>query len=339
MEIKQEKVLVTGASGYIALHCISELLKKGYKVKGSLRDMSKEQIIRKYFVFDNEKSNLEFCKLNLLSDEGWDNAVFDCEYIMHIASPFVIEEPKNENDLIEPALEGTLRALNAANRNKIKKFILTSSMASVAYGHKAEICNKNNWTDTSKNVGAYVRSKTIAERAAWEFIKDNNVSFPLTTIHPGMVFGPLISNEIRGASVNLIANMMSGKFPALPDIYFTIVDVRDIAKLHVDSLQNQNSNNKRILATSENGIPFLDISLILRNLGFEKSPKNIIPNQVINSLAAFNKEMRITSSMIKRGFYKVDLSDTISIFHWQPIPLEETICDMTKSIQKILNKE
>ena len=312
MEIKQEKVLVTGASGYIALHCISELLKKGYKVKGSLRDMSKEPIIRKYFVCENEKSNLEFCKLNLLSDEGWDNAVFDCEYIMHIASPFVIEEPKNENDLIEPALEGTLRALNAANRNKIKKFILTSSMASVAYGHKAEICNKNNWTDTSKNVGAYVRSKTIAERAAWEFIKDNNVSFPLTTIHPGMVFGPLISNEIRGASVNLIANMMSGKFPALPDIYFTIVDVRDIAKLHVDSLQNQNSNNKRILATSENGIPFLDISLILRNLGFEKSPKNIIPNQVINSLAAFNKEMRITSSMIKRGFYKVDLSDTIS---------------------------
>jgi len=339
MEIKKEKVLVTGASGYIALHCISELLKKGYKVKGSLRDMSKESTIRKYFACDNETSNLEFCKLNLLSDEGWDKAFSDCEYIMHIASPFVIEEPKNEKDLIEPALEGTLRALNAANRNKIKKFILTSSMASVAYGHKAEICNKNNWTDTSKNVGAYVRSKTIAERAAWDFIKDNNVSFPLTTIHPGMVFGPLINNEIKGASVSLIANMISGKFPALPEIYFTVVDVRDIAKLHVDSLKNQNSNNKRILATSENGIPFLDISRILRNLGYEKSPQNIIPNQVINSLAAFNKEMRITSSMIKRGFYKVDLSETISIFNWQPVPLEETIYDMTKSIQNILNKE
>ena len=162
MEIQQEKVLVTGASGYIALHCISELLKKGYNVKGSLRDMSKEPIIREYFVSENQKSNLEFCKLNLLSDEGWDNAVSDCEYIMHIASPFVIEEPKNEKDLIEPALEGTLRALNASKRNKIKKFILTSSMASVAYGHNAEICNKNNWTDTSKNVGAYVKSKTIA---------------------------------------------------------------------------------------------------------------------------------------------------------------------------------
>jgi len=338
MDIKKEKVLVTGASGFIALHCINELIKQGYKVKGSLRDMSKENIIRNYFVRDNEELNLEFCKLDLLNDEGWDEAASDCEYIMHIASPFVIEEPKNEKDLIQPALQGTLRALNAANRNDIKKFILTSSMASVAYGHKSKICNKDNWTDTSKNVGAYVRSKTISERAAWDFIKDNNVAFPLTTIHPGMVFGPLISDEIRGASVSLIANMISGKFPALPEIFFTIVDVRDIAKLHVDSLRNQKSDNKRILATSTNGIAFLDIARILRKLGFEKSPENIIPNQVINSLATFNKDMRITSSMIKRGFYKVDLSETISIYNWQPFPLEETLHDMTKSMQKILNK-
>ncbi len=339
MEIKKEKVLVTGASGYIALNCINELLLQGYKVKGSLRDMSKEQLIRDYFVYENELINLEFCKLDLLNDDGWDEAVSDCEYIMHIASPFVIEEPKNEKDLIEPALEGTLRALNAANRNNIKKFILTSSMASVAYGHEAKTCNKDNWTDISKNVGAYVRSKTIAEKAAWEFIKEKKVSFPLTTIHPGMVFGPIIGNEIKGASVNLIANMISGKFPALPEIFFTIVDVRDIAKLHVDSLKNQKSDNKRILATSENGFAFLDISRMLRNLGFDKAPQNTIPNKVINSLAAFNKDMRITSSMIKRGFYKVDLSETISIYNWQPIPLKETIIDMTESIQKIINKK
>tara|TARA_Y100000589_G_scaffold168244_1_gene160054 strand:- start:4066 stop:5082 length:1017 start_codon:yes stop_codon:yes gene_type:complete len=338
MEIKQDKVLVTGASGYIALHCISELLKQGYKVKGSLRDMSKEPLIRDYIKFDNEISNLEFCKLDLLNDKGWNEAFSDCDYVMHIASPFVIEEPKNEKELIEPALQGTLRALNAANNNNIKKFILTSSMASVAYGHSSKICDNNNWTDTTKNVGAYVKSKTIAERAAWQFIKDNNVSFSLTTIHPGMVFGPLLSNEIKGASVNLIANMISGKFPALPEIFFTIVDVRDIAKLHINSLKNENSDNKRILATSENGIAFSEISRILRKLGFEKSPKNIIPNQVINSLAVFNKEMKITSNMIQRGFYSVDLSDTISIFNWEPISLEQTLFDMTNSIKRILNK-
>ena len=336
---KNEKVLVTGASGFIALHCISELLKQGYYVKGSLRDISKEQKIKEYFVHDYEELNLEFCELDLLNDKGWDVAASDCEYIMHIASPFVIEEPKNENNLIEPALEGTLRALEAGKKNNIKKFILTSSMASVAYGHKAKICNKNNWTEISNQVGAYVRSKTIAEKAAWEFLQKNNVPFPMTTIHPGMVFGPLISSEIRGASATLITNMISGKFPALPEIFFTIVDVRDIANLHVNSIKNQNSDNKRILATSENGISFLEVSQILRNLGFDKSPKNVIPNQVINSLATFNKEMKITSSMIKRGCYKVDLSETISIFNWRPIPLEDTLEDMTKSIQKILNKE
>ena len=339
MEINKEKVLVTGASGYIALHCISELLKKGYKVKGSLRDMTKEQNIRDYFVHDPKVSNLEFCKLDLLNDAGWDEAASDCEYIMHIASPFVIEEPKNENVLIKPALEGTLRALNAADRNGIKKVILTSSMASVAYGHNDKVCNKDNWTDTSKNVGAYVKSKTIAERAAWKFLKENNVSFTMTTIHPGMVFGPLLSNEIKGASVNLIANMISGKFPALPEIFFTIVDVRDIAKLHVNTLSNQKSDNKRILATSENGVSFLDISQILRNIGFEKSPKNIIPNKLINSLAAFNKDMKITSSLIKRGFYKVDISETISIYNWKPIALEETLNDMTKSLESLLNQK
>jgi len=150
-----------------------------------------------------------------------------------------------------------------------------------------------------------------------------------------MVFGPIISNEIRGASVSLITNMISGKFPALPEIFFTVVDVRDIAKLHVNSLKNQNSDNKRILATSKNGVPFLEISKILRNLGFEKSPKNLIPNQVINSLAAFNKDMRITASMIQRGYYEVDLSETYSIYDWHPIPLEKTLEDMTNSIQKI----
>ena len=161
----------------------------------------------------------------------------------------------------------------------------------------------------------------------------------MTTIHPGMVFGPLLSNEIKGASVNLIANMISGKFPALPEIFFTIVDVRDIAKLHVNTLSNKKSDNKRILATSENGVSFLDISQILRNIGFEKSPKNIIPNKLINSLAAFNKDMKITSSLIKRGFYKVDISETISIYNWKPIPLEETLNDMTKSLESLLNKK
>ncbi len=334
METNQEKVLVTGASGFIALHCISELLKDGYKVKGSLRDLGREIQVRKSLENEQSEANLEFCNLDLLKDDGWDEAASDCDYLMHIASPFIIQEPKDENTLIEPALKGTIRALNAAKSCKIKKVVLTSSMASIAYGHNKEICTNSDWTDITKYAGAYIKSKTIAEKAAWEFIDNqSDKSFSLTTIHPGMVFGPLLNNDLDGASVSLINNLITGKFPALPDLYFTVVDVRDVAKLHVQSLRNKYSDNKRIIATSSNSISFLEISKILREFGFDKAPKNLIPNKVINSLAPFNKEMKSTALMIKRGSYKVDISETDSLFDWHPIPLRKTLEDMTNSLK------
>ena len=334
METNQEKVLVTGASGYIALHCISKLLNDGYKVKGSLRDLAREGQVRKSLENKQAEANLEFCNLDLLKDDGWDEAASDCDYLIHIASPFIIQEPKDENTLIEPALKGTIRALNSAKNNKIKKVVLTSSMASIAYGHNKEICTNSDWTDITKYAGAYIKSKTIAEKAAWEFIDNqSDKSFSLTTIHPGMVFGPLLNNDLDGASASLINNLITGKFPALPDLYFTVVDVRDVAKLHVQSLKNKDSDNKRIIATSSNSIAFLEISKILREFGFDKAPKNLIPNKVINSLAPFNKEMKSTALMIKRGSYKVDISETESLFNWHPIPLRKTLEDMTNSLK------
>ncbi len=338
MKVNKGKVLVTGASGYVALHCILELLNNGFEVKGSLRDLNREDEVRKSLGIGFNNNNLEFCKLNLLDDEGWVDASSDCDYLFHIASPCFVEEPKNENELITPALEGTLRALNAASKSNLKKVVLTSSMGAIAYGHNKSFCDTSDWTDTSKDVGAYIKSKTIAEKAAWDFIdKLTDNSFPMTTINPGMIFGPLLSNDIEGISASLIVKMITGKFPALPDIYFTVVDVRDVAKLHVQSLTNNKSDYKRIIATSPNGIPFLEISKILRDIGFDKSPKSLVPTQVINSLAMFNRDLKSTSSMIKRGQYGADLSETISIFDWKPTPFKKTLEDMTVSLEKILN--
>ena len=326
----QEKVLVTGASGYIALHCISELIKNNYKVKASLRDLSRVNEVTT--ALKNE--DIEFCQLDLLNDNGWEEAASDCDYILHIASPFKIEEPKNEDSFIKPALEGTLRALKAAKKASVKKIVLTSSMASIAYGHNKKVCNKDDWTDITKDVGAYIKSKTIAEKAAWNFIKEQDENqLVMTTIHPGMVFGPLLSDDKDGASASLIMNMINGKFPAIPDVFFTVVDVRDIAKLHIQSLKNTNSDNKRIIATSQNGISFLKISEILRELGYIKSPTALIPNQVINSMAPFNKEMRNTAAMIKRGCYGSDVEETRQIYNWIPIPLKKTLKDMTDSLK------
>tara|TARA_B100000700_G_C14903338_1_gene788475 strand:- start:88 stop:1110 length:1023 start_codon:yes stop_codon:yes gene_type:complete len=336
MEVNQEKVLVTGASGYIALHCISELLRNGYKVKGSLRDLNRENEVRKSLGTEFKNEEIEFCKLNLLEDEGWEAAASDCDYLLHIASPCFIEEPQNEKQLIEPALQGTLRALKAAQKSKLKKVVLTSSMGAIAYGHNKSTCDHNDWTDISQDVGAYIKSKTIAEKAAWDFVKNQSESsVPMTTIHPGMVFGPLLSNDIEGISASLITKMITGKFPALPDIYFTVVDVRDIAKLHVQSLKNKGSDYKRIIATSQKGIPFLEISNILRELGFKKSPKKLIPTLLIKSLAIFNKNMKSTTSMIERGRYGANISETMSLYNWEPTPFKKTLEDMTNSLKNI----
>ena len=331
-----EKVLVTGASGFIANHCINELLKAGFAVKGSLRNMSREDEVKKSLGKNLSNYKLEFCKLELLEDEGWDEATFDCDYLLHIASPFTIEEPKKESILINPALEGTLRALNAAKNSNVKKVVLTSSMAAIAYGHDKKLCSPEDWTDITKDVGAYVKSKTIAERAAWDFIHSNNKnSFSMTTIHPGMVFGPLLSDDINGASAELISKMINGKFPALPNAYFTVVDVRDVARLHVESLKNNKSDNKRIIATSPQGINIMEISNILRKNGYRKAPKSFIPTKMINSLAPFNKEMKSMAAMVNRGVYGADIKETISIFNWETIPLEKTLIDMGNSLKQI----
>jgi dihydroflavonol-4-reductase len=160
----------------------------------------------------------------------------------------------------------------------------------------------------------------------------------MTTIHPGMVFGPLLSDDIDGASAELLSKMINGKFPALPDAYFTVVDVRDVAKLHVESLRKNQSDNKRIIATSPKGINIMDISYILRKNGYKKAPQNFIPTKVINSLAPFNKEMKSMAAMVNRGSYGADITETISIFNWEPISLEKTLIDMCNSLQQISNK-
>ena len=245
-----EKVLVTGASGYIALHCITELLKNGYAVKGSLRSMNRENEVREAVKKEVSDNNLEICELDLLNDEGWDNAATECEYMLHLASPFIVGEPKSEDELIRPAKEGTMRALKAAKKAGIKKIVLTSSIVAIAYGHDKKICSSDDWTNTQKDVGAYNKSKTLAEKDAWNFINaDENKELRMTTIHPGFVMGPLLSDDTQGASADFMAKMILGKFPALPDVYMHISDVRDTAKLHVQALKSGEGDGKRILTT------------------------------------------------------------------------------------------
>lgn len=336
MKLKNEKVLVTGSTGYIAQHCIKELLKRGYKVKGSLRNLRMEKEVSKLFYDEFLNQRIEFCKLDLLFDEGWNEALSDCDYLLHVASPCTIKEPKDEDSIIKPAIEGTLRALKAAQNAKVRKVVLTSSIGAMAFGNNKKICCVNDWTDIQQNVGAYIKSKTLSEKAAWDFVNNSpELYFKFTTINPGMVFGPFLSEGLKGASASLIKELISGNFPALPDIYFTFVDVRDVAKLHVDALEIDRSNSKRIIAASREGISFLQISEFLRSKGFKKSPKNLVPNLFIYFLGFFNGDMKRTSLLIKKGCYGSDISETNSIFNWEPISFEKTMNDMIGSLNKL----
>lgn len=334
-----DKVLVTGASGYIALHCISELLKKGYSVRGSLRNLDREQEVRSAIKKEVADDKLEFCKLNLLSDDGWEDAMLGCGYLLHMASPFVTYEPKNEDDLIRPAKEGTLRALKFAKDAGIKKVVLTSSVAAIAYGHEKPICGPGDWSDINQNIGAYNKSKTIAEQAAWSFINSQEQkNMTMTTIHPGLVLGPLLSNDIDGASADIMNKLITGQFPGNPNLNFTIVDVRDIALLHVKAISSDESNGKRCLTTSKDYLHMSKLSSILREGGYKKAPSKNIPNFIVKFLALFSSEMKGVARNLDRK-YKADISETISLFNWKPIEIKKTILDMAESVQNILEKK
>tara|TARA_B100000575_G_C23077958_1_gene620966 strand:- start:439 stop:1449 length:1011 start_codon:yes stop_codon:yes gene_type:complete len=333
----KKQVLVTGANGFIALHCISKLLDNGFKVKGSLKDLKKESLVRDALGTKLNRENFEICELNLLEDQGWAEAASNCDYLLHIASPCVIKEPKHENEIIDPAVNGTLRAIKAAHKANVKKIVITSSIGSIIYGHNKNICDSKDWTDVSFSVGAYIKSKTLAEKAAWDYLdKLKRSKLSMTSINPGMVFGPILSNQINSTSASLILKMINGRFPALPNIYFSVVDVRDIAKLHVDSLTNDNSDHKRIIAASSKAIPFIEISKILRKLGYYKSTLKLVPDQLIKILSIFNKDMKTSFSMIKRGSYSLDLSETTLIYDWNPIPFDKTIKDMCLSLENLV---
>ena len=235
---KKKKVLLTGISGYIGNHCAVELLKNGYSVRGSVRDLSKsKQVIEAIQKEIDPKDNLEFCELNLLKDDGWDEATKGCEFVMHVASPFIILEPKDENLYIRPAVDGTMRALKAAKKAGVKRVVLTSSMVSMLENADKSInVNAESWTNVNaKNVSAYAKSKTLAERAAWDFIKNQQDSDPmqLVVINPGPVYGPTLSGDLSGASMGMFSKMIQGKMPMIPQAAINMSDVRDVAKIHV----------------------------------------------------------------------------------------------------------
>ena len=334
-----KKVLLTGISGFVGQHCAVELLKNGYSVKGSLRNLRREQEVRKGIAKAIEaKDNLEFCELDLLSDKGWDKAMEDCDYVLHVASPFVIAEPKDENDMIKPAVGGTLRALKAAKNGGIKKVVLTSSTVAMAGDKKKNHLTQDSWTDPMKDkVGAYIKSKAIAEKTAWDFYKnqDENSKMELTVVNPGPIYGPTLTGNLSGASMSMIRDLISGKVPMLPNVHYVMSDVRDIAKIHVDAMENIESNGQRFIVTSEKPHSFLSMASTLKANGFKKANPKKAPSFMVKFMSLFNPEMKGMLPFIDAEV-SADISPTKKVFNWQPISFEKTLIDSAKSVEILL---
>ena len=300
-------VLLTGASGYIGKHIALQLLNQGYSVRASVRSLSKSDEVRCAVLphlIDKTKldSRLTFVELDLEKDAGWDAALKGVDVLMHTASPFPIASPKDENELIRPAVDGTLRALNAAHNAGVHRVILTSSMAAI-YGcdlpaGKSEH-DETLWTDVSHPIGRvpYTKSKTLAEKAAWDYVKNSAPKIELTTINPVLVLGAPLDKNF-GSSISAVERILKGKDPMLPDIRFAIVDVKDVALMHVAAITNDATKGERLLASSET-YSFVQIAKVLKSTYPKSKVKTAqAPSLLIKFLSLFDGEIKAVTPLL-----------------------------------------
>jgi dihydroflavonol-4-reductase len=292
-----KKVLVTGASGYIAKHIVLNLLQAGYQVRGSVRSPRKADevgaAVRSHLQKDPGTS-LTFVELDLNRDEGWAEALSGIDILMHTASPLPMKQPDDEDELIRPAVDGTLRALNAAVDNGINRIVVTSSTAAVAYRDPLpdnQPLDEGHWTDTSHpTCMPYARSKTLAERAAWDFIRTIAPTCHLTTINPSLVLGPPLDEHI-GTSLQILVRLLSAKDPALPKLSLSCVDVRDIADMHVRAIDCEATFGKRIIGLSKS-VWIRDIALTIKAAHPQRRiVTRIAPNWLIKIAGLFDRQV------------------------------------------------
>lgn len=239
------RVLVTGASGFLAGHCVAELLENGYAVRGTVRNLRKADTSHLLGLAERTGGQLDFCEAELGDDSGWDAAVDGCDYVWHVAAPFPSTIPKDENEVVRPAVEGTLRVLKAAAANGVRRVVLTSSGLAVHAGHDEDrVYTEQDWADTDR-AAPYAKSKALAERGAWDYARASGLE--LVTINPGAILGPLMRPG-AGNSTEIIRRMMTGALPLVPKIGWSVVDARDLARLHRLAMETPGAAGNRYLA-------------------------------------------------------------------------------------------
>jgi dihydroflavonol-4-reductase len=330
-------VLVTGGSGYIAGFLIRQLLAEGWQVRTTVRDPAREAALRP--LLGGDAQSLRFFTVDLTRDDGWAEAMAGCSHVAHVASPFVAHAPRHEDDLIVPARDGVLRALRFARDAGVGRFVQTSSVAAIVYGHKGvHHFTEADWTDLNGgNLNAYVKSKTIAERAArdWMAGRDGGPgggAMEFVSINPALVLGPVWTGDFS-PSIEMIRQLMGGLLPGCPDLGFGIVDVRDVADLHVLALTTPGLAGERFIASGA-FVKLIDIARLLKRRLPEharKVPVRRLPDWMVRLAGLFNPMIRqITGEL--GNVRDADAAHARAVLGWQTRGYEETVIDCALSL-------
>ena len=333
-------VLVTGGSGFIGCHCILQLLAAGYQVRTTVRSLKREADVRTMLKVAGVEpaDRLSFVAADLEKDTGWPEAVAGCEYVLHVASPLPASVPKSEDELIIPAREGALRVLRAARDAGVKRVVLTSSFAAVGYGQETKDTpfNETNWSSLNGDATAYGKSKTLAERAAWDFLAKAGGSLELSVINPVAVFGPVLGPDYS-SSILLVQRLMDGALPGCPRLYFGVVDVRDVADIHLRAMTSPAAKSERFLATAEDFISMVEVAKVLKSrLGpaAKRVPTRELPNWVVR-LAAF-RDPAVRLILPELGKVKNATNEKAKrLLGWKPRSNEEAILATAESMMQL----
>ncbi len=334
-------VLVTGGSGFIASYAILQLLAADHQIRTTVRSLRREADVRALLRRGGAEqgARLSFVAADLENDAGWAEAVAGCDYVLHIASPFPSGVPRHEDDLIVPARDGALRVLRAARDAGVKRVVLTSSFAAIGYGRKQRDApfDETDWTDLhGDDVSAYVKSKTIAERAAWDFIAAEGGSLELSVVNPVGVFGPVLGPDYS-TSILLVQRLMDGAMPGLPRLYFGAVDVRDVADLHVRAMTDPAAKGERFLAIAGDFLSMSEIAGILKaHMGkaAKRVPTRQLPNWLVRIAALRDPAIKlITPELGKKK--NATGAKARRLLGWAPRSNEEAIVATAESLVRL----
>jgi nucleoside-diphosphate-sugar epimerase len=332
------QVLVTGATGFIAGHCIAQLLQAGYAVRGTIRSGTDSTDLQRVFEpFMQTSSRLELVTADLTKDEGWREAVEGCRWVIHVASPVPAGLPKDEREVLEPALNGTLRILRVAAIAGVRRTVLTSSLGAIISGHSdySRVLDESDWSDVQGNITLYAKSKTLAERAAWDIVSDltGERRMELAVISPGVVFGPLLAGQKTSTSVNIIRKMMSGKYLGSPRYKMAIVDARDVASAHLSAMVAPQAAGKRYCCLA--GVLWArqvaeTLARQYANDGYRIRVRQL-PDWQVRLAALFDEQSRYVIGRLGRDF-EVSNQRLTQELGWQPRSPEEAIIATAESL-------